>query len=475
MDQRFDFADPPLKGSKTPQYITGSELRVIEARNNPQSFEWGKSYEFAVGNVPFLISDKNHLELTLTFEKRKKMDTSPNTNAWEDCVSDDAKYCRLAENLGSYCIEFVQMRQGLDTLETDAFLPRGRFLYENLALSHAADSVKDHYMFSTSDSAKHIYLTASEFTGETYQNFAGDALLNGMTLHVAPFAWPFQYRNRSTAHETGFPNTGQDLTVVVKLIPHYRHLFHVKDGGTGDLNSHEFRIKVVGLTLKLAEPRFSAEGLKALTNRSLPPLRYDGNFVAQYSQNITNMPQDVHFSLQNIPMPHYMFLQLFDPNYFTGEPGEDYKAAVYKPLDFSMSELRIRFGNKPLNYQVANFSVGKPGSDLLRQEIMRTSNIFDNKENNKKYFANMTGYQQKHYLVSFCSDEVNQTLLRPLDYTSDPSEPQTLSVGIIGTDKARINNGKLVVTLIYKSMHLQYNVASGTFLERDLKSLVISS
>ena len=62
-----------------------------------------------------------------------------------------------------------------------------------------------------------------------------------------------------------------------------------------------------------------------------------------------------------------------------------------------------------------------------------------------------------------------------MDATTDSSVPQTLSVGLIGSNVTKIPAGKLLVTLIYKTMHLKYDVATGTFMCRDLKSLVIGS
>ena len=463
MDERFHFADTPGKSSgKISHYILGSEIKVFTARNDPTSFEWGKSYEFPIGNSPFLISNKNHVQLTLQFEQIKKTD-----NKAEPFVDGHEDNYTLVDNLGSACIESVSMRQGLDTLETDAFVPKGRILYENFALAHAHDTVKDVYTFAPQDTAKQTYISTVD-RDKGNKAWLKKYLQDGCSLHVAPFAWPFQYRNRSTAHEVAFPNTGQDLTIVITLTQSMRHLF------ASTKNTHDFVIKVIGLNLVMAMPRFSSDGIRAITNRKLSPLRYDGNFVTQYSQNIAGSPQDFHFSLQNIPMPHYMILQLFDPNYFTGQPTADYTALIDTPIKLVLSSLRIKFGNKNLNFETANFNVGTPGSELLRQEIIKTSNVFDNKLNNPKYFAsNSRTYTKHHILVSFCSDEKNQTLLTPLDANSDPSEPQTLSVALIGTDRTKIPNGKLLVTLIYKNMHLQYNVATGTFLPRDLKSLVI--
>ena len=473
MDPRFVYADDPAKKKQKtgPQYIVGSEIKVHMPRDNPTSFEWGNTYEFPIGNSPFLISDKNHIELTLEFQKRKKGNNQATGKpyAWGACADDDLDNFKLGENFGSYCIEAVQMRQGLDVLETDAFVPRGRYLYELLALSHAGDMVKDFYTFAPTDTVKIMGLTKDDYKA-TLKETLKTKMATGLVVHVAPFCWPFQYRNRSTAHEVTFPNTGQELTIAIKLMSSPYHLY-----AADSTKDDEYKITVAGLSLVLAEPRFSAEGLRAITNRKLPPLRFDGNFVCQYSHNINTEMNDFHFTLQNIPMPNYMILQLFDPDYFTGKPTVPYAELIYLPKPLQMVDLVMKFGNKPLNYETANFSISQESSALLRQEIMRNSDIFDNAENNRKYYNKMPGYRQHHVLVSFCSDEVNQTLLRPMDATADSSVPQTLSVGLIGSNVTKIPAGKLLVTLIYKTMHLKYDVATGTFMRRDLKSLVIGS
>ena len=214
---------------------------------------------------------------------------------------------------------------------------------------------------------------------------------------------------------------------------------------------------------------------RIITNRNLAPLTWDGNYVVQYNQKIDGQPREMTFSMANIPLPHYMVLQLYDSDYFTGEPDNDFTKAIYKPIQLNIDKIRLKYGNKNLNYQTANFNIGEEGSELLRQEIMKTSDVFDSKEMNQGYYDKMEHYQQHHWLLSFCSDEKNHTLLRPLDYNGPPGQTDTLSVSLIGNSRKTLKPGNLVVTLIYKDMGLQYDLRSGTFLERNLKSLVISN
>lgn len=485
VDQRFQYGT--ARGTKRKgeaaesgkRYITGNEVTTILPRGNPTTFDWGNTFEFPIDDVPVNISRFNHLEMTFKFEKLKD-----GTQDWIACEANDVNYIHLAENFGSASIEHVGLRQGLDPLETDGFLPKCRYLYENTVLAFSDPSVRKCYAYNAQDPANYCFLDSA--TGgiqtDVYKSFMnkGEGLKDGMTMNVVPFQYPFQWRNRSTMHDCILPNTGNPLVLTVKLVSNFQQLFanrRYKYGSTDYISKAQYRIKVSDIRLILALPRFTAEGLAAIRNTSLPPLAFNSNHVIQYSQNVTAVnASEIHFNLTNVPLPHYMLLQIYDQLYFTGDPNTNYGKHIYKALPFAAKKTRITFGNRDISYNSANFDVQKPESAMLRRDIMKTSDVFESKLMDQSYFEDMKDFQHPHYLFSFCSDETNQTLLRPLDYTGPPNAPQNLAVSLLGSalNNAGFPEGKLIITLIYKRVGYAYNVKTGTFLERDLKSLVVA-
>ena len=367
------------------------------------------------------------------------------------------------------------VRQGLDILETDAFVNRGRFLFEHFCLAHAGDSVKKHYTLREQDSAQHSYLFKDEFRpgSKKYAEFV-EGRHEQMVLSATPFCLPFQTANRSTSHPTLFPNTGQNCSLVVKLISSYRHLFHtVKDGNTAATNA--YRIKVSNMRLILSVPRLSMEGNRVITNRNLPLLQWNGLYVVQYSQTIVGTTlTEAHFSLQGIPMPAAVLLTLYDPLYFVGEPTSDYTEPIYLPKKLNLKRVKILFGNRSLSYNTANFDVDQPGSDLMRQQLLKMPGTLDNKEMNDQYFAGKANYQLPHYYFSFESDLKNHVNLRPMDYTGN-LVPDTMTFSLYGSDQSHLAEGKLLVNLLYNDKPLQYSAKTGTFVQRDLRSLIIGN
>lgn len=481
MDERFSYADPKAKSSSGEQLITGNEVKTFLARGNPTNFNFGNTYEFPVDSVPIAIGEQNYMEVSVVFRKKLLTDKG---NTWISCDASDLDYLCLAENFGSALIESVAMRQGLDNLEIDAFVPRGRYLWENFLLAHVDPSVKRHYTYADQDPAIHTYMTSDKFAPgtEAYSDFLddGDKLGTGLRMHVVPHCFPFQWKTRGDMHESLFPNTGNPLSILVRLISDYRQLFHVqpKDPAnpTTDPVKHSYKIEVTDLKLHLGVPRFSAQGLKLITNRNLAPLRWDSNFVVQFTQTVPDESVEINFSLASINLPEYLVLQTYDQDYWTGEPLNDYTRPVYKPIALStrVKRTRIRFGNRDLSYETGNFDVQQPESKLMRQAIMKHSDVFEARKMDQTYWADMPDYQQSHLMFSFCSDEKNHTLLRPLDYSGPPNDKQTLSVTLYGSERAKFRGGKLLITLIYRKVGFQYDVKTGTFLERDIKSLVVS-
>ena len=272
-DERFSYGDTKPGHLSHKQYITGNEIVTILPRGSPTTFDWGGTYEFPIEDLPILISDKNHLQIRYKVQARKKP-TQQVTEPWRDytmTVDSDSFY--PVENFGSAFIEEVSMRQGLDPLETDGFVPRGRYLYENFVMAHTTRKVRQTYSYTKRDPALFCYQNRNVFKPKTLpfescfgagqpRKVADTALtsLPGLEqetwINVVPHALPFQYRNRSTMHDTLFPNTGNPLTICIKLHSSYRHL-HAKEK---DTTVNEYRFLVTGMQLVLAVPRFSKEG-----------------------------------------------------------------------------------------------------------------------------------------------------------------------------------------------------------------------
>ena len=486
-DDRFSYAADPKASSTGKQYILGDEIVTITPRNNPTEFAWGQTYEFPVDDVPFLISKKNHLLITYKIEAKGSGKT-----LWEKYkVASDYSQFIPVENFGSAFIEEVGMRQGLDPMDTDGFVPRGRYLYENFLMAHTSRKVRQQYAISKRDPALFCYQnenvlvpTKKEFytafgKGDAYE--PGDdppadcAFTTPTTMCVVPHAFPFQYRNRSTMHDVLFPNSGNPLTITIKLHSSYRHLFSLSSAATS-----QFRIVVQDIKLVLATPRLSQEGYDLIRNRSLRPLRYEGHFVKQYAQVVSANPNEINLVLQKIPMPQYMLIQMYKQEYFTGTTVSDFKYddRPCKPLPFKIKTARLRFGNRDLSYQTANFDVEKQGSDVLRQEILKNSDVFGCSEMDQEYYqpetdSEIAAYQHAHYLFSFCSDEKNQTILRPMDYVDRKDVPDNLSMTLIS--QSNFPNGKMLISLIYTKAGIEYSVRAGTFAERDLNSLLLVS
>lgn len=487
-DDRFSFGKSKSPAAK--QYITGNEVVSINPLNNPSEFTWGSTYEFPLPDQPFLISEKNYLKVKVKWQRIER--AQRDSGSWQPCLESDANYILPAENFGSAMLEEVVMRQGLDPMETDGFVPRGRYLYENFLLSHSDKEVKRHYAYTETDPALFCYRNASDFAikSTNWTNYFGGAtvpfLTNGFEFNITPHAFPFQYRNRSTMQETLFPNTGNPLTVIVKLTSSYRHLFasqaHTPNtaGAQAGYSNYDYMPVVWDMRLVVACPRFSPEGLSIIRNKSLPPLHYDGTFVKQYSQAVSKDSVEVNFVLQRIPMPNYILIQLYEQDYFTGAPKSDYRRPIYKPKPFILKNTRLRYGNRDLSYQTANFNVAQPESALLRQEILKHSDIFGSSKMDQDYFIPATpralqDYQQHHYLFSFCSDEKNQTILKPLDYSESRTHLSTLDVGLSTDENDKFPEGKLIISLIYPRAGIDYLTRTGTFAERDLKSLLLTA
>ena len=219
-----------------------------------------------------------------------------------------------------------------------------------------------------------------------------------------------------------------------------------------------------------------------IRKKSLPPLRYEGHYVKQYAQTVSNQPTEINLVLQKIPMPQYMLLQIFPQDYFTGAPSEDflYDKLPSRALPFAITSTRIRYGNRDLSYQTANFDVDKQGSNYMRQDILKTSDVFGCLEMDPEYYApasayEVAQYQHPHFLFSFCSDEKNQITLRPMDYVDRPDVPNNLSLGLITDNREPFPSGKLLISLIYTKTGIDYLVKSGTFAERDLNSVMLVS
>ena len=69
----------------------------------------------------------------------------------------------MLENFGSAFIEDVVMRQGLDPMEIDGFVPRGRYLYENFVMAHTTHKVRQNYAYSPRDPALFNFRNKGDF------------------------------------------------------------------------------------------------------------------------------------------------------------------------------------------------------------------------------------------------------------------------------------------------------------------------
>ena len=294
-----------------------------------------------------------------------------------------------------------------------------------------------------------------------------------------PHCFPFQYRNRSTAHETVFPNTGNPLSILIRTNSSYRHVFAIED----DNSTLEFKIAITGMKLVLAVPRFSQDGYQLIRDKNLPPLRFDGPFVKQYAQSVNvENTTEVSLVLQKIPLPNYLLIQHYDQFYFTGAPKNDFVISKFPSVakPFPLKYLKMRYGNRDLSYQTANFDVEKEGSDKLRQDILKHSDVFGCSEMDQEYYhpilpSEIEKYQHPHYLFSFCSDEKTQTILRPMDYVDRKDVPNNLTINLIANSADPFPVGKFIMTLIYTKSGISYSTKTGAFLERDLNALLLSS
>lgn len=466
-DNRFIFADKNYNADNQKQLVSGNEVKQYLPRGNPTSFEWGDKIEFELESGPFLISNKNHIQISGRIQRKAVADTE-----WKKLTTDDADKFVPVENLGSAMIENCKFRQGIDDMETNGFISKGgRVLHENFVLAHSSESSKAKYIFAATDPGQHCYLQSSEFAkgSEKLTAFNKKIFEEGFVFNVMPMCWPFEWKSRSVQTDKMFPNLGQPAVVQLNLNANPENLYILPDGG-----AVKYQIVIESIRLHIATPRLTAEGQTILSNPNMPDLIFDNNYYVQYQfSHVKQASKEI--SINRIHLPEYMLIQLYKRDYFTGNANVARTKFSDKPLQMNLGNIEMTFGNKELSHNMANFNIDKAESNILRQEILKTSNIFDVKEMNQKYFYDMENYQHHHYLFSLCSNETTQEKLRPLDATVVQKEKQSLKINLTSKDRTEIPEGKIIITLIYKHLGNVYSPQQGKFLNSNAKAEVVTS
>ena len=472
-DKRVNFqtaAGIPAKRYK--QLISGNELKVYKPRNlTDGKINFGDTIEFAIDGGPFMISNNSVLRVEGQFQKRTKNAADGGYTDWTNLDAADYQHFLPVQNIGSGFFEEIRLLEGQNTLETNyRFIRNGRWLFENFVLSHMDGESKSAYTVKHDDPANFTFMTSKDYDAGV-QKFAEKHFPFFFNFNVTPFAWPFQYRNRSTQEDKLFLNSGQQCVLQLKLVEHMENLYKLSNTAPPGT---QFQISIYSIKLILSTPRVSEVGTEILSSSRMPrELGYPTDFIQQFGFATDNQPE-VELSMDNVELPHYLLLQLYDNNVFLGNDNKARKKWVDKPLAMDLDRIDFSFGQKELNYNTANFNISKEESADFRQQILKTSDVFGAKKMDPRYQADMEGYLYPHFLFSFCSNEVTQERLKPQDATLPVSARQKLKILMYGRHRNGIGAGKIVVTLIYKKEGCFYLPSKGYFRDRYTKDATMS-
>ena len=459
------------------QLIAGYEIKEVLSKGDKRDYNWGDTILFPFGNDVICQSRNNHLEFQGYVEKRLRTTTGDNANPWIKCTGDEFQEIVFHENFAAAMVPEVIVREGLNTLEVGGLLPKCRYLEENFEVAHISPESKIALKYNPNDSNDKVYMT-DKFTpgNDDYDAWAKGVLKNGFALKYSPKCFPFRFAHPTIARDILFPNMGAEATLQVTLAKSCQELFYVPftDAVAKTLPTHEFRIRMSKVKLFLIYPRMTAAGLKIIKNPSLRPLIFPGDYALQYSFTISPQSADQTFNIQNIRLPHYIKMQLYNYDYFVPEKDSaERRDRRYLPLDLNLKNIKIRYGTRDLSFNVANFNYEEEASTLLRQDILKRSNIFDVPVN-QNYFAKNSD-MQKHVLISFCSNENTRELLVPIDAPFDKDSKQNLTISLIGADRTYLTPGRLIFTFIYKDLGYKYDMSRGTFIEPNIRASVLST
>ena len=455
-------------------------MKEILPKGNPSNINWGDVLEFPIENEVICVSKNNNILLKGYCQKKLRNPEDGADNPWVPTTGTaDLTGMVFNENLASCMVPSVAMREGLNFLECQNYVHKGRYALENFINAHASPEVKKGMNFSYYDSNNKVFMEDTFKPGnENYDAWAKKILDDGFTFKVSPQCFPFTFAHPTSTTDVLFPNSGQEAVLQVTLEKSDQFCFFHQGTTTNNVTSpskHLYRIVLESVKVNLVFPRMTAQGLEIIKNPRMPPLTFNGTYTLQYSQTIPGSQPDKHFSIQEIRMPHYMLLQLYDFNYFVPDNNiKELDRRYYTPKKFKLEDLKFKYGNRDLSYNVANMSWKDRLSSQLRQEILKHSDIFGIKTDGG-YYHDLPNYNQPHLLISFCSNEETHELLKPVDAPFNRDEKQTLSIGLIGNNRDNLVAGRLLVTLFYERLGYTYMVDKGIFIPPDVRASVVSS
>ena len=483
----FRMADPRLTYAKEGDFsfkdnrkilIKAEEMKTLAPCGNPGRIQWQTTYSFDLGTDPFMIDPMNHIEIRGTVRKRlrKHRNVPDQTDKWILCETEkDSKIVTWNENVGSQMIEQTRLRLALTPQSTSNYAVHGgRHLYERFVLSHGSHDDKKLYYFDENDSGNHNYIVSREFRrGSPKQVEFSKKMLDpsGFTLRVAPMDYPFQYRHRGTMTPIMFPNNGETMYLDISMLRSSK-LLYTRPRYTSEETDYEYRVDIEKIYLHIKIPRMSTDGRKIIQAKSRT-LGFPDTISTQYGQPISANVVEQFFSYQNMPLPNYMLFFIVNPQYFLNEGREELHDPLDNFLDINEYNIVIKFGNKELSYNVANFDFNNPLSKYMRQNLIRYNDIFGWQNVNKDYQVDMKDYQFPHYLISFNANEYTPQLLDPVDSDMPRGSKQTLSFLVTHkTSGKELQEGKLMLVPMYQNKGLLYLTQDGSFLNQDIHSLV---
>lgn len=491
-DDRFTFAKPqPFASSISShsQLVNNVEIKKLKPRTQVTNYEFGQQLEYIIGKDDFAVSDINHIEIEGQCQRRAV--TSQDEGDWELCEAADVDVMILNDQFDRAMIPYVGVRQGLDHLETSGLLPRMRYLMSNFISAHMSKEAKNLLKYQHNSITDTAYRNSDQWK-QHYKTWATPILTKGFKFKISPMAFPFRFDLNPYMEDKMFPNRGQEMNLIVGLEKSDKLLFYtartLQTGSQTEFKplDYNYRVKITNVDVSFNYPRLSIEGMSVLKNPSLGPINYPSPYLLQYSQTIAPNLMDKFFTIQDVRLPQYMLLQLYDSKYLLPdqEITDYFTKPVYRPLEMGYQNISFQFGNRALSYFTSNVDVGKEGSDLLRQKILKFSNIF-NVPMDMEYFSSTTEEirsatespivnYQPHVLVSFCSNEQTKEIIKPLDSPFETDTKQNLTVSLVANNSAPLTPGRLICTLIYDT-GMTYIPSRGVFDDPDVRSLVIAS
>ena len=493
-DDRFVLPEGPPPSFPLP-LVNGYEVTTITPVGNPYKIDWGQDYSWSIGNIPFFFGNYNTIRFRVSFTRRLKGDTT-----WVACKGDeDSRYICLNPCWTHSFVQRDAWRAGLREFKTDGFAgTRGRLLHEVFSMGMTDEKYRETYSRVPFDWPMESSINKNHYTPAhiEYKNWLSERLSGEFDVYYSPLRMPFRYRHVASSRDKIFPNVGESMSYDITLVDDPRETFYLKKtiiDGEAKPSDYVYSFNIHKMEMLIMTPRVSIHGMNRLRDRTMAPYRYESDYVVQYVIQIDDNMVERVFTLSKIALPEYMLIFLVKDYVFARislneDENMTRELTEFQPLN--IDTIKMTYGGKDLSTKTANFDIQDKESILLRDKILKNSNIFGCPSHNKNFYLtdpkSAENFKFPHYLFSFCSNEATQDKLDVVDANQPKNEPRSLEMTIKAPFKTdleinadpksnKLTEGKLVVELIYKNRDILYDMKDGTIIPQDLRSLISST